>query len=108
MMRARESCSAATRAVITGSGLALRSARATAACSATSPRTASRNSSQTARPSGATARPSHTVSTVRKPMSTPSGTAQPHAAAVTSPTAVALRHTTTVNETRPSGISSRR
>ena len=41
-------------------------------------------------------------------MSTPSGTAQAHAAAVTSPAAVALRHTTTVNETRPSGISSRR
>ena len=108
MMRKRESWSALTRAVSTGSGLAVSSARATPRCSATSPRTASRNSSQTGSASGITSTLSSAPSTRKKPMSTPSGTAQLQAGIAASPAAVQERQTTSVNETSPSGISSSR
>ncbi len=108
MMRARESWRALTRAAITGSGLALSSARATPPCSATRPRTASRKSSQTGSASGVTSSPFQTLSTCSRPMSAPSGSDQPQAAIVSSPAAVPARQTTTVNETSPIGSSSSR
>ena len=68
-MRARESCSAATRAVISGSGDALSSVRATAMWIETSPRTASTKSSHAGMHSGVTSSASQTVSTVSRPSS---------------------------------------